>query len=136
MAPSTETNGKKKNKPFYKVDSDALPLVEISKRNQKVLLFSVVQHIHIIQPQHSCVVLVGTTGTGKTSCLNIYTGNNLPTGESPVGVTKETVCVEDLIHKDGPRWLDNPGWSDAEGRSDSGIFKSLLRNCSCYFLIP
>ena len=87
----------------------------------------------IIQTKQSCVVLVGTTGTGKTTCLNIYTGNDLLTGEDAVGVTKETVCVPDLLHKDGPKWLDNPGWSDAEGRSDSGIFKSLLRNSSWYF---
>ena len=92
--------------------------------------------IPFIETKQSCVVLVGTTGSGKTTCLNIYTGNNLPTGESALGVTKETVCVEDLIHKDGPKWLDNPGWSDAEGRSDSGIFKSLLRNSSWHFLIP
>ena len=81
------------------------------------------------------MVLVGTTGTGKTTCLNIYTGNNLATGESALGVTKETDCVDDLIHQDGPKWLDNPGWSDAEGRSDSGIFKSLLRHLQdnqCY----
>ena len=76
------------------------------------------------------MVLVGTTGTGKTTCLNIYTGNKLPTGESAVGVTTETVCVPDLNHPDGPRWIDNPGWSDAEGKSDGDIFKSLLRTGS------
>ena len=27
-----------------------------------------------IQVEGQCVVLVGTTGTGKTTCLNIYTG--------------------------------------------------------------
>jgi len=95
--------------------------MEVSKEKQK--------------STESCVVLVGTTGTGKTTCLNIYTGNNLATGESALGVTKETDCVDDLIHQDGPKWLDNPGWSDAEGRSDSGIFKSLLRHLQdnqCY----
>ena len=80
-----------------------------------------------LQSSDSCVVLVGTTGTGKTTCLNLYTGNSLPTGESAVGVTKEISCVADLHHQEGPRWIDNPGWADAEGKSDGAIFKSLLR---------
>ena len=71
-----------------------------------------------LQSSDSCVVLVGTTGTGKTTCLS---------GESAVGVTKEISCVADLHHQDGPRWIDNPGWADAEGKSDGAIFKSLLR---------
>ena len=76
------------------------------------------------------MVLVGTTGTGKTTCLNIYTGNHLPTGESAMGVTKDIACVPDLIHKDGPKWIDNPGWADVEGKPDGVIFKSLLRHGS------
>ena len=80
-----------------------------------------------LQSSDSCVVLVGTTGTGKTTCLILYTGNSLPTGESAVGVTKEISCVADLHHQEGPRWIDNPGWADAEGKSDGAIFKSLLR---------
>ena len=45
-----------------------------------------------LQSSDSCVVLVGTTGTGKTTCLS---------GESAVGVTKEISCVADLHHQEG-----------------------------------
>jgi len=54
-------------------------------------------------------VLVGTTGTGKTSTLNIYTGNDLKVGEGAQSVTGTTVSVEDKIHVEGPKWIDNPG---------------------------
>ena len=57
----------------------------------------------------SCIVLVGTTGTGKTSTLNIYTGNDLKVGEGAQSVTGTTVSVEDKIHVEGPKWIDNPG---------------------------
>ena len=56
------------------------------------------------------MVLVGTTGTGKTTCLNIYTGASLPTGDSAQSVTEETVAVEDKLHGPGaPVWVDMPG---------------------------
>ena len=101
----------------------------------------------------SCIVLVGTTGTGKTSTLNIYTGNDMEVGEGAQSVTGTTVSVEDKIHVGGPRWIDNPGmsfqilvivlvkesylsgWSDSEGRSDNLVFKDLLRHMQvnhCY----
>ena len=54
-------------------------------------------------------MLVGTTGTGKTSTLNIYTGNDLKVGEGAQSVTGTTVSVEDKIHVEGPKWIDNPG---------------------------
>lgn len=76
----------------------------------------------------SCIVLVGTTGTGKTSALNIYTGNDLKVGEGAQSVTGTTMSVEDKIHPGGPKWIDNPGWSDSEGRSDNLVFKDLLRH--------
>jgi len=76
-----------------------------------------------------CVVLVGTTGTGKTTCLNIYTGQNLETGDTAKSLTTHTVAVDDKIHGPGaPKWVDNPGWSDTEGASDQHTFKDLLRH--------
>ena len=53
--------------------------------------------------------MVGTTGTGKTTTLNIYTGNDLPTGVCAQSITEETVAVKDKIHPDGPKWIDTPG---------------------------
>ena len=95
--------------------------------------------------------MVGTTGTGKTTTMNIYTGNDLPTGVCAQSITEETVAVKDKIHPDGPKWIDTPGnvlysqrvltpsnhamvsllllgWADTEGRSDQMLFKQLLKH--------
>ena len=55
------------------------------------------------------MLVVGTTGTGKTSTVNIYTGSNLRVGEGAQAVTGNTIAVEDQIHADAPQWIDNPG---------------------------
>lgn len=76
--------------------------------------------------QNSCVLLLGTTGAGKTSTLNIFTGNTLATGSDAQSVTDKTTMCPDHIHTTGPSWIDNPGWSDTTGRSDAELFKDLL----------
>ncbi|XP_059094666.1 uncharacterized protein LOC131889555 isoform X1 [Tigriopus californicus] len=86
-----------------------------------------IPQIIVDDKKHACVLLLGTTGTGKTSTMNIYTGNNLPTGSDAHSVTCETVFCKDLVHSQGVAWIDNPGWSDTEGRSDAAVFKTLLR---------
>jgi len=73
------------------------------------------------------ILVVGTSGTGKTTLLNIYTGAQEKTGVGAQAVTKVTVAVEDRLHQDGCIWLDNPGWSDPDGNSDSSVFKSMLQ---------
>jgi len=78
------------------------------------------------QKQDTCVLVVGTTGTGKTSTINIYTGNDLQVGEGAQSVTGNTIAVEDRNHSKAPKWIDNPGWSDSDGRSDNLVFKELL----------
>ena len=62
-----------------------------------------------IQGSDSCVVVVGTTGTGKTSTINIYTGSDLKVGEGAQSVTGRTIAVEDKHHADAAKWIDNPG---------------------------
>jgi len=80
------------------------------------------------EKNNSCILVVGTTGTGKTSTVNIYTGNNLKVGHSAHAETGETITVEDKNHPGAPAWIDNPGWSDTEGRSDAIVFKDLLKH--------
>ena len=59
--------------------------------------------------KNSCVLLLGTTGAGKTSTLNIYTGNTLATGSQAQSVTDKTTMCPDHIHANGSAWIDNPG---------------------------
>ena len=62
-----------------------------------------------LSERHSCILLVGTTGTGKTSTANIYTGNELPTGSAAHSVTEVTQVCKDNFHQNAPMWIDNPG---------------------------
>ena len=63
----------------------------------------------LFQLDDSCILVVGTTGTGKTSTVNIYTGSELQVGEGAQSVTGTTIAVEDEIHANAPKWIDNPG---------------------------
>lgn len=104
------------------VDKFDEPLIEVQRNDKR----STAQQV---KEEGTCIVLVGTTGTGKTTCLNIYTGASLPTGDSAQSVTEETVAVEDKLHGPGaPIWVDMPGWSDSEGNSDIHAFKELLKH--------
>ena len=58
-----------------------------------------------------CILVVGTTGTGKTTTVNLYTGSDLPVGDSAQAMTTTTVTVEDSLHPGKPAWVDNPGGS-------------------------
>ena len=55
------------------------------------------------------VLVIGTTGTGKTSTVNIYPGSKLRVGDSAQAVTGNTIAVENDIHPVAPVWIDNPG---------------------------
>merc|ERR1719357_1304255 len=71
-----------------------------------------------------CIIVVGTTGLGKSTCINLYTGQNLPTGDQAQSVTSDIVTVADMIHgPKAPMWVDTPGWSDSEGLSDQKNFQ-------------
>ena len=58
--------------------------------------------------------MVGTTGTGKTSTVNIYAGSELQVGEGAQSVTGTTIAVEDEIHANAPKWIDNPGTDNSQ----------------------
>jgi energy-coupling factor transporter ATP-binding protein EcfA2 len=77
-----------------------------------------------------CVIMVGTTGTGKTTTLNIFTGAEEEEGgtKSAQSTTQVKVTVTDNKHPDGPVWVDNPGWSDGDGKSDKETWRQLLKH--------
>ena len=73
------------------------------------------------------MVVVGTTGTGKTSTINIYTGSELEVGEGAQSVTGNTIAVEDEIHANAPRWIDNPGADSVKELSPILLIRRLVR---------
>ena len=56
----------------------------------------------------SCVILIGATGTGKSSTINIMTGSNLKAEKSATPITTEIAEVRQK-GGEGYLWLDNPG---------------------------
>ena len=54
-----------------------------------------------------CILVVGSTGNGKTSTINIYTGAKEEVGDSVRSETQVTKTVEDLKHPGGVPWVDN-----------------------------
>lgn len=82
-----------------------------------------------MQDTKDCVMVVGTTGTGKSSTINLYTGCKPPqaTSSGDESVQHNIEMVNDLNHPEGPPWIDNPGWLDIN-KADSDIFKNMLRH--------
>ena len=75
-----------------------------------------------------CILVVGSTGNGKTSTINIYTGAKEEVGDSVRSETQVTKTVEDIKHPGGVPWVDNPGWADTGGKSDNQTVKDLLKH--------
>ena len=71
------------------------------------------------------MLVVGTTGTGKTSTVNIFTGNNLLEGDTAQAVTSGTVAVEDKLHPGAPVWVDNPGKANGQKHQTLNPFNPL-----------
>lgn len=94
----------------------------------------------------SCIILIGTTGRGKTTTMNIYTGNNALTSGDAASSTQTTRLYSDHRNMDEaeatgnsclptlkqpqpiasyPLWLDTIGFDDAEQKLTN---KELIRN--------
>ena len=73
-----------------------------------------------------CWLVVGTTGTGKTSLINLF----LETNEGQVGTTANSSTKETTFynHKSNPNVsiVDTCGFSDSDGIDDRETFKNIL----------
>ena len=79
----------------HKTNPCALPLLPLKKVTRG--------------PAQECLLVLGTTGTGKSSTINIYTGSSLEEGSDAESVTRCTVTQRDTLHTGAPAWVDNPG---------------------------
>ena len=55
-----------------------------------------------------CVVVLGSTGTGKTTTLNVMTGSDFATGNNAESVTTEAAVAVNRFDP-GMAWIDCPG---------------------------
>lgn len=75
----------------------------------------------------SCVVVLGSTGRGKTTTMNLYTSNTAETGGATHSTTQETRLYPDLHHPDNPLWLDTVGLDDPDSmKNNSELMRSYL----------
>ena len=77
------------------------------------------------QNQHSCVICVGSTGTGKSSTVGKYTGVVTKAGSGTERVTTYCQIHRSLVDDQEPVWVDTVGWDDAECEDDQ-TFKDIL----------
>jgi len=83
------------------------------------------------QHQHSCVICVGSTGTGKSSTVGKYTGVVTKAGSGTERVTTYCQIHRSLVDDQEPVWVDTVGWDDAECE-DEETFKDILRFINKY----
>ncbi len=71
------------------------------------------------------VVVVGTTGTGKSSLIRAFCGSNVK-----VGKTTESETTEASLHSEFPIssrfWIDTQGLNDSKGVPDDKIFADIV----------
>jgi len=74
-----------------------------------------------------CILVVGTTGTGKSSTISKYTGEKIFVSDKSTSATRSCMSVSDSRGPDYPVWVDTIGYDDSFYLTDSDSFKQLLR---------
>ena len=86
------------------------------------------------KPKKSCVICVGSTGTGKSTLIKIMTGANVETSSRADSVTKTSSVYskrKGFLSQDKKPlqyWIDTQGWEDSDiEKQDNQIFKDIFQ---------
>eukprot|EP01084_Bolivina_argentea_P298725 514832_1 len=71
------------------------------------------------------IVAVGTTGTGKSSLIKLFCGNNVEVGHGTNSQTKSPILYNE--EKNSRYWLDTQGANDSSGDADEQILTDILK---------
>ena len=74
-----------------------------------------------------CILVVGTTGTGKSSTIAKCTRQNVIVGNLADSVTKQCQIFPDRECATNPVWIDTVGYDDSSKVDDAESFKDVLR---------
>ena len=86
------------------------------------------------KPKKSCVICVGSTGTGKSTLIKIMTGADVETSSRADSVTKTSSVYSkkrgflSQDKKPPQYWIDTQGWEDSDiEKQDNQIFKDIFQ---------
>ena len=78
--------------------------------------------------EKSCVIILGDTGLGKSTMVNLCTGNEASTGRTPEAITKVNQIYTDNLHGPKyPKWMDTVGLNDTSDDPNFLVFQRFLR---------
>ena len=118
-APTAEDEVKKKvDKEVSELEEDEEAEVKVKKSRK---------------PKKSCVICVGSTGTGKSTLIKIMTGADVETSSRADSVTKTSTVYSKRRgflsqDKSFQHWIDTQGWEDSDiEKQDNQIFKDIFQ---------
>jgi len=74
-----------------------------------------------------CILVVGTTGTGKSSTIAKLTKQNVVVGDLADSVTTQCQIFTDLNKDTNPVWIDTVGYDDTNNVDDAESFREVLK---------
>ncbi|TRY63572.1 hypothetical protein TCAL_15183 [Tigriopus californicus] len=77
--------------------------------------------------QDECIIVVGTTGTGKSSTIAKFTGQDVQVSRRAESVTRACQVFADLKDPTGPKWVDTVGYDDSTHLTDEESFQDVLK---------
>lgn len=76
----------------------------------------------------SCVIILGDTGLGKSTILNLCTRNQAPTGSTAEAVTRVNKIYDDMTNGEKyPKWMDTVGLNDTSKECGFLVFQKFLQ---------
>ena len=74
-----------------------------------------------------CILVIGTTGTGKSSTISKCTGQSVEVSDRADSVTRKCQIFADLKKPSRPVWIDTVGYDDTTRLDDEESFKRVLK---------
>jgi len=76
----------------------------------------------------SCILVVGSTGTGKSTLIGMCTGMSVSTSGGTSECTLDIQAFQEIGNETGPVWIDSVGFDGTDtNRSDEEAFQYVLR---------
>ena len=79
------------------------------------------------QKTKSCIIVIGTTGTGKSSTIAKYTNQNVIVSKLASSMTRQCNIYKNLRNPSEPVWVDTVGYDDSKNLKDEESFKEVLK---------